>query len=267
MPMRARIHRIAAGPLAAAVIAAAGALMHAPAHALFDDNEARRAIIDLRGRLEVQNRDLTKRIDELAARIDRLEEVSRGQLELQNQIEMLRQEVAKLRGQIEVQTNELAQTQRQQRELFADIDTRVKRFEPVQVQIDGKAFTVDVEERRQYDAALAQFRAGEFAPSIAAFQQMRNRWPDSPYAPNAMFWQGSAQFALKDYKSAINTHTALLARYPDYPRAADALLNIGYAQAETGDKKTARKTLETIGEKYPGTQAAQFARERLSALR
>lgn len=265
--MRARIARASAGPLAAAFIAAAGALAPTPAHALFDDNEARRAIIDLRGRLEVQGRDLAKRLDDLTARVERLEEVSRGQLELQNQIETLRQEIAKLRGQIEVQTNELAQTQRQQRELFASIDSRVKRFEPVQVQIDGSAFNVDVEERKQYDAALGQFRGGEFAASIAAFQQMRLRWPDSPYTPNAMFWQGSAQFALKDYKSAINTHTALLARFPEYPRAADALLNIGYAQAETGDKKTARRTLESIGEKYPGTQAAQFARERLPSLR
>lgn len=232
--------------------------------ALLSDDEARRAIIDLRGRLEVQARDNNRRVDEL---VTRLEQSIKGQLELQNQIELLRQEVAALRGQVEVQTNELAQTQRRQRELFADIDGRVKRFEPVQTQIDGRTVNVDPEERRVFEAALGHFRAGEFADAIAAFQQLRSRWPASAYLPGALYWLGSAQYAAKDFKAAISTHEMLLARFADHPRAADALLNIGFSQAESGDRKGARKTLESVGAKFPGSQAAQLARERLATLR
>jgi tol-pal system protein YbgF len=256
------------GPMSRALmtgVAALWLLLPGPASAaLLSDDEARRAIIDLRGRLEVQARDSQRRVDEL---VSRLEQSIKGQLELQNQIELLRQEVAALRGQIEVQANELAQTQRRQRELFADIDGRVKRFEPVQAQVDGRTVNVDPDERRQFEAALAQFRAGEFADAIAAFQQLRSRWPSSAYVPGALYWQGSAQYATKDYKAAIGTHETLLARFPEHPRAADALLNIGFSQAEGGDRKTARKTLESVGTKFPGSQAAQLARERLATLR
>lgn len=254
-------------------VAALGASAPAGA-ALFGDDEARTAIIDLRGRFEIQNREsaarlgeLATRIDALGQRLDRLEQVSRGQLELQNQLEQLKQEIARLRGQLEVQANELAQTQRRQREIYADLDGRIKPFEPISVQIDGKTATVEVDERKAYESALAAFRGGDFAAAAAGFGALRARWPGSSYGANAQYWIGSAQFALKDYKAAIATHQSLLARFPDYHRAADALLNIGYAQAESGDKKGARRTLETVGEKYPGTQAAQFARERLASLR
>jgi len=239
--------------------------------ALFSDDEARRAVIDLRGRVEIQGR----KIDELTARLEerttqltqRLEQTARAQLELQSQIDTLRDEIAKLRGQLEVQTNELSQTQRRQRELFADLDTRLKPFEPTQVELDGTAFTVEPDERRAFENALKQFRAGEFVPSIASFQQLRNRWPQSGYLPYALFWTGSAQFAIKDYKAAIATQQSLLASFPDHPRAPDAWLNLGIAQSESGDKKAARKSFETVIQKYPDAQASTLARERLAALR
>ncbi|HWS75066.1 MAG TPA: tol-pal system protein YbgF [Quisquiliibacterium sp.] len=255
--------RAAASLLAALAVAGAGLFSTAPAHALFEDAEARRAIIDLRGRLETQSREMAQ----LAAKLDRLEQSSRGQLELQTQIEALRQEVARLRGQLEVQANELAQAQRAQRDLFSQVDSRLKRVEPEQVQIDGRTAAVDPEERKLYEASLAQFRAGEFAKSAAGLQQLRSRWPESAYTANALFWQGSAQFALKDYKASIASHQSLLARFPDYPRAADAMLNVGYAQAESGDRKAARATLEGVVGKYPGSQAAQLAKDRLATLR
>ena len=258
-------------PIAALALAGAAALASAPAHALFSDDEARRAIIELRGRVELQNRETDRRFEELAASLkelaSRLEQLSKGQLELQNQIETLRQELSRLRGQIEVQNNEIAQLQRRERESFAQLDTRLKQFEPMQVQLDGKTVNVDREEQRSYDAALALLRAGDFAPSIIAFQQFRSRYPSSPYTPSVLFWTGSAQFALKDYKTAIATLQQFLARSPENARAPDALLTIGFAQIETGDRRAGRRTLETVVEKYPESTSAQLAKDRIATLR
>ncbi len=264
--------RIAA--LASTVLLLGGLAVPLSAQALFSDDEARRAIVDLRGRVEIQNRKIEEiaarmeeRTTQLAQRLDRLEQTARGQLELQSQIEALRDELAKLRGQFEVQNNELTQMQRRQREVLADLDNRLKPFEPTQIELDGNTFTVEPDERRAFEGALKQFRAGEFAQAIASFQQLRNRWPSSGYVPYAMFWTGSAQFAMKDYKAAIATQQALLAKFPDHPRAPDALLSLGVAQADSGDKKSARKSFETVVQKYPDAQAAQLARERLAGLR
>jgi tol-pal system protein YbgF len=257
---------VLAGAIAFALLAAASA----PAHALFSDDEARRAIIDVRGRVELQNRrldELSAKLQELTGRVEQLQQIAKGQLELQNQIAALREEVARLRGQLEVQTNELAQTQRQQRQAFAELDARVKRFEPVQVQIDGKTASVEVEEQRTYDAALATLRSGDFGGSLAAFQQFRQRWPGSAYTAGVLFWIGSAQYALKDYKASIATHQQMLARFPDHPRTPDALLNIGLAQLESGDKRGARASLQLVIDRHPEAPAAQLARDRLATIR
>lgn len=261
--------------LSAILLAAATSLTALDGHAaLFGDDEARTAIIDLRGRLELQNREsaarigeLGSRIDALVQRLDRLEQVSRGQLELQNQIELLKQEMARLRGQIEVQTNELAQTQRRQREIYSDLDGRIKPFEPVSVQIDGKTLNVEVDERKAYDGALAAFRAGDFAAAASGFAALRARWPGSAYGANALYWSGSAQFALKDYRAALASHQAFLARYGDHARAADALLSVALCQIETGDKRAARRSLEQLVEKFPDSPTAEQARERMATLK
>jgi len=233
---------------------------------LFTDDEARRAILDLRSRFEQSQREQIKRLDELQARIERIEQTARGQLELQNQIQATRQEIASLRGALEEQTNELTQTQRRQRDLATDIDTRLKRFEPVAVSIDGKQHNVEVTERRAYEGALAVFRAGDFRGALAAFQQFQSAYPQSPYEPGVQYWIGSSQYALKDNKAAVTTLQAFAQRHPDHPRAADAMLTVGNAHLDAGDRKAAADAFRLVTEKYDGSGAAQTARERLASL-
>jgi tol-pal system protein YbgF len=250
---------------AAAVLLLAGLVL--PAHAqLFSDDEARRAILDVRSRVEQLQRDMLKRIEDLSSRVDRLEQTTRGQLDLQNQIQAMRQEIATLRGQLEVQTNELTKTQRSQRDLASEVDGRLKRFEPVAVNVDGKQVNVDPAERRAYEGALAIFRAGDFRGAQSAFQQFGAAYPQSAYSPSVQYWIGSSQYAQKDNKGAITTLQSFAQKYPDHPRAADALLTVGNAQVEAGDRKAAADTFKLVTEKYDGSGAAQTARERLAGL-
>lgn len=255
----------AQGAVALALLA--GAL---PAHALFSDDEARKAILDLRGRFQQHQDETTQRLAKIEAQLAdalaRLEQASRGQLDNQAQFEQMRQEIAKLRGQVEVQANELAVAQRQLRDQLATVDNRIKRFEPVNVEIDGRNATVDQTEKRAFESALALFRGGDFKSALTAFRQFQGQHPDSAYAPAVHFWVGSSQFALKDYKGAIASHQELVTKFPENSRVPDALLNIGYAQAESGDRAAARRTLQSLVDKYPQSPAAQLARDRLAAL-
>jgi tol-pal system protein YbgF len=230
---------------------------------LFSDSEARRAILDLRGRVEEMQRDLTRRLDDMQARIERLESSTRGQLENQNQIQALRQEIASLRGQIEVQTNELVQTQRRQRDLASEVDSRLKRFEPVAVTIDGRPYNVDVNERRAFDGAMAMFRDGDLRGAAMALQQFIGVFPQSPYVPGALYWLGSAQYAMKESRASITTLQTFVGRHADHPRIPDALLTLGSALADTGDRAGAVEAFKMVVSRYDGTPAAQSARERL----
>jgi tol-pal system protein YbgF len=247
-------------------LAVCGALS-TPAHALFGDDEARKAILELRAKVaEMENR-LREKDAELAARVERLEAANRAQLEFANTIDAQRREIATLRGQVETLTNEVATLQKRNRDLYTDLDARLKKLEPATLTVDGRSATVDRAEQAAYEAALTQFRSGDFKGSIGSFQQFLAKYPASAYVPAVQYFIGSAHFALKDYKSSISANQVIVDRYKDSPRAPEALLSIADSQLQLADKRGANRTLTRVIQEYPNSEAAVVARERLPGTR
>lgn len=250
---------------------------------LFDDEEARRAILDLRQKLEAQRLESDQKLsDQIRRSTERLSERSaeenaqmrRSLLELQGQIDGLRTEMANLRGQNEqairdnqVLQKQLADVQRQQKDAAVALEDRVKKFEPMKVTVDGKEFMADPTEKRDFESALTTFRKGDFAQAQPAFVDFLKRYPQSGYAPSSLFWLGNAQYATKDYKEAVVNFRSLLAQAPDHVRAPEAVLSIANCQIELKDTRGARKTLEDLGKAYPQSEAAVAAKDRLTRLR
>jgi tol-pal system protein YbgF len=236
-----------------------------PAQAqLFADDDARKAILQLRQQIATLEQQLQQKEAELGARLDTAQ---RSQLDLVNQLEALRQENARLRGQLETVTNEVATLQKRSRELYSDLDARLKKFEPTSVTVDGRTGTVERSELAAYETPLALFRSGDFRGSLPGFREFVARYPQSPYAPAAQYWIGSAHYALKDYKAAVAAHQVIVDRYPDSPRVPDALLSIAESQVQLGDRRAANRTLTRIIKDYPETDAAKIAKERLPATK
>lgn len=254
------IHRCA---LAAAL--AAASLVSLPSQAaLFEDDEARRAILDLRARVEQQRQALT---EELRRANEENATLRRSLLDLQNQIEMLRAELARQRGNDEQLARDLADVQKLQRDMAQGVEERLRRFEPVQVTMDGREFSADPAEQRDFEAALGTFRRGDFLAAQAAFGDFVRKYPGSGYRPTALFWLGNAQYANRDYRGAIANFRALLQQAPDHPRAPEAVLSIANCQIELKDNASARRTLDDLVKAYPQSEAAVAARERLARLR
>ncbi|WP_025918061.1 tol-pal system protein YbgF [Herminiimonas sp. CN] len=227
-----------------------------PAHAgLFDDDEARRAVLDLRSRIDASN-----------ARIDGKADKN-STLDLANQNEQLQAEIAKLRGQVELLSNELTNTQRRQKDFYVDLDNRLRKLEPQKITVDGKEASVQPSEQLAYDTALASFKAGDYKHAGAGFSDFLRRYPQSGYAPSAQYWLGNAYYAQRDYKNAIAAQQLVIQNYPDNPKAADAMLNIASCYTELKDKANARKALEKLIAQYPGSSTAQTAKERLSTFK
>lgn len=225
--------------------------------ALFDDDEARRAIIELRQRVDV----LQQRSGDDGTQL------RRSLLDLQTQIETLRVEAAALRGQNEQLMREVAELQRHQKDMVKGVDERLRQFEPVKVTADGLEFQADPAEKRDFEAALAVFRTGKFSEAQTAFDGFLRQYPRSGYAPSARFWLGNAQYATRDYKEAISNFKALLSTAPNHARAPEAALSIANCQIELKETKGARKTLEDLLRVYPQSEAAVAAKERLSRLK
>ena len=233
-----------------AVALAAGMCMSVMAHAgLLEDDEARRAILELRQKVDQHG--------------EEIKQFQNGLLNQQNEFEALRAEMARLRGEKE----ELMQQLRQQQQQTQVVDERLKRFEPSAVTVDGVEFVADPAETKAYEDALAVFRKGDFKGASTVFSDFTRRYPKSGYVVPSLFWLGNAQYANRDYKEAIRNFSALIAKAPNHMRAADSMLSVASCQLELKDLKAARATLEDVTKKYPNTEAASAAKERLSKLK
>ena len=238
----------------AVALAVAAFSLHASA-GVFDDDEARRAILDLRAKVEALSKDLATRMDTKADKTSTLDMIA--------QHDQTMQEIARLRGQVEVLQNEIEVASKRQKDLYADMDKRLKALEPRQVEIDGNTASVDQSEQNTYDAAMQQFKEGDYEGAATALQGFVRRYPGSAYAANAQYWLGNAYYANRDCKAAIVAQQAVVKNYPDSPKAADAMLNIASCQTELKAVNNAKKTLNELIKTYPNTAAARTAKERL----
>ena len=256
--------------------AIAALLCSSAAHAgLFDDEEARKAIVDLRARIvAMEDQQGKARGAEVAAAnaqsaqlTEQLAALRRSLLDLNNQLESMRGEIAKLRGNDEQVLREVADLQRRQRDVGQAIDERLRKVEPTKVTMDGREFMADPEEKRAFDEAFAAIRNGDFDKSVAQLSNFQRRYPGSGYTDGARFWLGNSQYGRRDYKEAITTFRAFVTSSPDHPRAPEALLAVANSQAEMKDPRGARKTIEDLMKAYPQSEAAQAGKERLASIK
>ena len=256
---------------------------------LFEDDEARRAILDLRQKVEqlqqqsaqmqqqnvqmqqqnVEQLRATK--NENAVSIEQvnaqLTQLRRSLLELSNMIEGLRSELANSRGKSEQLARDLADAQRLQKDIVQGTEDRLKRLEPSKVSVDGLEFMALPAEIRDYDSALATMRKGDFAQALPAFSEFVRRYPASGYQPSALFWLGNLNYSQRNYKEALSHYRALVSASPAHLRAPEAMLSIANCQLELKDARASRKTLEELVKDYAESEAASLAKGRLAKMK
>lgn len=235
-----------------------------------------------------------KRLEALSQRLARMEESLQGlasanpALELGQQLEILRQEMKQLRGQIEVLGHESQMAAKRQRDMYVDLDARLRRLEQPSAPLGAPAIAPTPPasappavaaaqttiapapsdaEARAYEAGQGQRRIGNYQGAITAFQAFIDQYPKSPLAPRAQYWIGDSYYNLRDFKRSIAAQQKLIATYPGSSSVPDALLNTASSQIELGDMRGARTTLDGIVTRYPTSEAAVKAKRRLANLK
>lgn len=200
----------------------------------FADDDARKAIVELR----LQIRTLT-------------EANQRARVQLADQIEALEQEVTRLRGDME-------QLGRPSSGLGSPGGTAGARAP------DAKSS--DPREQSAFDQSIESFRKGQYKEATENLTAFLTLYPDSKLTPTAQFYLGSSRYASKDFKGAIATLDAMVKRYPRETRAPDALLMIAGSQFELNNRPASKATLQRIVQEYKGTPAAETAAKRIPLL-
>jgi tol-pal system protein YbgF len=248
---------------------------------VFDDDEARKAINDLRAQSEQNQAQNQSRYEQLAAKLneqtiqqnEQNAQLRRSLLDLNNQIEQLRSDVAKLRGQTELTgqaqqstVRDLAELQRRMADIQTSLEARLRLVEPQKVSVDGRDVVVAPEERKAYEEAMTTLRS-DFSAAAQQLQTFQRRYPGSAYAGDAQYWLGNALYGKRDLKEAIAAYRGLVTTSPQHPRAPEALLQTATCQAELKDRKATKATLEELIRVYPKSESAQTAKERLNSLK
>lgn len=268
--------RLGACGLLLALLAAA---MPAQAQLFGGDDQARRAIIELRERVEANrltaeqaNQALQQQQTELTQRLDEeLLGLRRNLVEIGTQNDALRRELAELRGHNERLAHLVAELQRQQRDLQRDwqaqLDQRLRPLEPITVTVEGVEFQTRPEEVQAFDAAMVVLRASDFERAARLFGEVVAQFPRSGYVVPALYWQGNAQYAARKHAASVETFRRMIASSPRHPRVPDALLGIANAHIAQRDNRAARAALQELIQAHPNTEAAAVARERITRLR
>ena len=275
--------------LSVTLIALGLAVTTASHAALFDDTEARKRILELENKQtsdhDAQQKaitDLTRTQQSLDKRVQSLEALinGKGLLDMQNQLEQIRQDVAQLKGDLEVVTHQLEDMRTKQNAVYTDLDTRVRNLETLAQSVtNGQTSTpganggngntkadVPQQELSAFAEAESLNQAGKYKEAFNAYDAFLKNYSGSKLTPDALYGMGYVQFALKSYKSSAATQQKFLDSYASHSLAPNAMLNLANSQIQLGQIPAAKKTLKELIAAYPSAEVTSSAQKRLKVL-
>jgi len=116
---------------------------------------------------------------------------------------------------------------------------------------------LDPDAKRAYDAALSLVNSRQYDKALDALAAFLLKWPDHPYANNAMYWRGECYFASANYLGASEQFEGLLLRFPAGNKVPDALLKLGMCSQKLGNPTKAREWFDRLLQQAPHSEAAR----------
>lgn len=229
----------------------------------------------------------------LEARLSRLE--NQTLLDILERMDRLQIEVQRMLGEMEEQTHNMEGLKKRQRDIYLDIDQRLRKIEQgnaappamgafvpapaagtspgsVAPAVPSQAPAADVssgsrQERISYEKAFGLLKDGNYAQAVVAFKSFVKSYPQGRYAGNAQYWLGEANYAQRHFKLALSDFDKVVKNYPASPKRADAMLKMGYTYQELGRLEEAQLSLSNVSKSYPNSTAANLAQKRLQEIK
>jgi tol-pal system protein YbgF len=116
---------------------------------------------------------------------------------------------------------------------------------------------LDPEAKRAYDAAIALVNARQYDKALDALAAFLVKWPEHPYADNAMYWRGECYFAKGDWARASEQFEGTVTRYPAGNKVPDALLKLGLCSLKLGNPVRAKAWFDRLAAQFPQSEPAR----------
>ena len=250
---------------------------------------------------------LTQRVEKTSLALDNIQQEltrlsnqieNRAMLDLFQRVDELADEISQLRGELEIQSNDLSGIKKRQRELYLDIDRRLRDLEnsatsqsstvdPAQIPASGTASTVapvvapgvntgqaaqpnttaSSAEKKAYQTAFEALKEGRYKKAKASFKNFLKTYPNSIYAGNSQYWLGEANYVTRNFEQGIIEFKQVVAKYPNSAKVPDAMLKLGYTYYELKQYDQAKATLQELRNRFPKSAAFRLAGKRLDRMR
>jgi tol-pal system protein YbgF len=239
--------------------------------------------------LQSEQQELASRLSSVVAQVEAMTEgqqpgmkvaqaeptTSRAMVQLLNQMDTLNAELNKLRGKMEELGHGVSSAEKRQRDMYLDLDTRMRRIEQqvVAAQKKDQEMAATLEERlRKLEQQSGQAHAipapvssaaasdAPAAPTTGGQPASTSATGSNPLPPATLSGSESPQrtydiamssYRVNDYQGAINGFLGFLKQYPQHNLAANAQYWIGDAFFQLRDYKSALEAQRKLLAAYP----------------
>ncbi|KAF0191373.1 MAG: hypothetical protein FD165_1707 [Gammaproteobacteria bacterium] len=209
-------------------------------------------------------------------------------------LQVLQEEVQALRGQFEEQTHELEGVRQRQRDLYVDIDRRLRDVEkggvaggpsvagtgavagvpavpastdPAATAPAAGAVVNAAQEQAVYEQAFELLKTRRYDDAITAFRKYLADYSSGSYRDNAQYWIGEATYVMRRFPTAIEEFKKVEQLYPTSAKVSDAMVKIGFSYYELQEWAQARQMLERLVQRFPDSTAARLGQQRLQKMK
>ena len=217
------------------------------------------------------------------------------------QVQEMSDEIGTLRDRVEILEFELDKSSQRQKQLYDDLDQRLRKFErrdnsldstpsqpqtgsgtqpdstdegspdatdgvePVAVELPALDVNPQVV-REVYDNAFRALRQGKYEDSIIEFQALIDTYPNSELVDDALYWIAEANYVTQKYDLALPVFERVIREFPENQRAAEAMLKIGYIYYDQQNYEEAQIYLMEVIDRFPASRSAFSARRRIDKM-
>ena len=121
-------------------------------------------------------------------------------------------------------------------------------------------------EQVEFDRGVQLLQQRNFEAAKKVFERFVSKYPDSGLGESALYYVGECSSGERHYEDAIKAYQAVVDRYPKGGKTASALLKEGIGWQEIGEGTMARIIFTRLVTAYPGTAQARAAEKKLKKM-
>jgi tol-pal system protein YbgF len=115
-----------------------------------------------------------------------------------------------------------------------------------------------------YAKGLNAFKERKYDEARRDFAEFTTTFKKHALVPNAVFWQGECYYQMGDYAKAVLAYQDVIDKYKDSPKYRSAMLKQGISFYKLGKDKPGKIILQELIDKNPGTAEANRAKQFLA---